>query len=150
MKHGNDGDRAFEVDLLWTFGEIIEKCWLLVTPARVEELSLPNESMGTKAILYTARNEIQRDNLIPWEAFTAFGIFLSRRRVRRGVGGWRKVTVKSRGSDDSAGHVQVMLASLVDFNLHRDLPVALLLCEAYTSISSEDVSGIRSVDRLSL
>jgi hypothetical protein len=78
MKHGNDGDRAFEVDLLWTFGEIIEKCWLLVTPARVEELSLPNESMGTKAILYTARNKIQRDNLIPWEAFTAFGIFLSR------------------------------------------------------------------------
>jgi hypothetical protein len=60
------------------------------------------------------------------------------------------VTVKSRGSDDSAGHVQVTLASLVDFNLHRDLPVALLLCEAYTSISSEDVSGIRSVDRLSL
>jgi len=53
------------------------------------------------------------------------------------------VKVKSRGSDDSAGHVQVTLASLVDFNLHRDLPVALLLCEAYTSISSEDVSGIR-------
>jgi hypothetical protein len=62
-----------------------------------------------------------------------------------------EVKVKSRGRDESAGHVQwnARFARRLQ-PPSRSSSVALLLCEAYTSISSEDVSGIHSVDRLSL
>jgi hypothetical protein len=58
--------------------------------------------------------------------------------------------VKSRVEMSRLVTCRETLASLVDFNLHRDPPLFPSSLRSIHQHSSEDVSGIHSVDRLSL